>query len=61
MPTFSNGWLQEFQNQQLIKNCIHHGEEGSAIDAEQKMRSIEMALQHYNARDIFNCDETGLF
>nr|KMM72253.1 centromere binding protein Cbh2 [Coccidioides posadasii RMSCC 3488] len=60
MPAFSNGWLEGFQKRRSIKNRIYHGEAGSAIDAEQQMKSIGMALQHYNARDIFNCDETGL-
>lgn len=62
MPTFSNGWLQGFQSRASIHSYKRHGEEGSVQEsAEEEMKLIREALQKYHPRDIFNCDETGLF
>jgi hypothetical protein len=62
MPSFSNGWLQKFQARRSIKERVLHGEEGSvSIDAGKAMIAIRQTLASYEYRDIFNCDETGLF
>ena len=62
MPTFSNGWLQNFQSQQLIKSRTQHGEAGSAPqDSANAMIAIRQALGAYSSKDVFNCDETTLF
>lgn len=62
MPSFSNGWLRGFQTRKNIKNNIRHGEaESLSQDAESAMISIRQLLSVYEPRDIFNCDETGLY
>src|SRR5215469_621506 len=62
MPSFSNGWLQKFQHRQGIKDQLHHGEKGSAsTEAAKEMIDIRQALSTYDPKDIFNCDESGLF
>ena len=62
MPTFSNGWLQGFQHRRSIKSRTQHGEAGSVPEeAEQQMVAIRQALAHYPTKDIYNCDESGLF
>lgn len=62
MPTFSNGWLAGFQHRGSIQNRLHYGEDGSTPElTSEAMIPIRQALQSYSPRDIFNCDETGLF
>lgn len=61
MPTFSNGWLQGFQQRRGIKGYKQYGELASAASAEDEMNCIRQALASFRPQDIFNCDETGLF
>ncbi|OJD26867.1 hypothetical protein ACJ73_01747 [Blastomyces percursus] len=61
MPAFSNGWLHGFQTRRAIKNRTFHGEAASARDVNEEINCIQMLLKNYAAKDIFNCDETGLF
>ena len=62
MPSFSNGWLAGFQHRESIHSRVHHGEDGSTPEsATTDMIPIRQALQLYSPRDIFNCDETGLY
>ena len=62
MPSFSNGWLAGFQHRESIHSRVHHGKDGSTPEsATTDMIPIRQALQLYSPRDIFNCDETGLY
>lgn len=62
MPQFSNGWLQRFQNRRNIRSNTRHGEAGSlSTDADEEMIRIRQVINKYSAKDIFNCDETGLY
>lgn len=60
MPSFSNGWLQGFQSRRGIAHRIQHGELNSSVSVPAEMQSIRQAIAHYEPRDIYNCDETGL-
>ena len=41
VPTFSNGWLQNFQTWKAIRYCMQHGEEGSVQEASaEDMKAI---------------------
>lgn len=60
MPTFSNGWLQGFQQRRRISSYTQYGEARSAQEAIETMNSIRQALSTFEPKDIFNCDETGL-
>ena len=60
-PSFSNGWLHQFQSQRSIRWREHHGEAGDIPQqAEQEMMMIRQALSAYSPKDQFNCDETAL-
>ncbi|EED18817.1 transposon, putative [Talaromyces stipitatus ATCC 10500] len=62
IPQFSNGWLERFQSRQEIKIKKQHGDTGdSAEDATLQMVRIRQLLRTFTPRDIFSCDETGLF
>lgn len=62
MPTFSNGWLHNFQARKSVKWYRQHGEEGAIpAQADQDMHEIKRLLSAYSLKDQFNCDETGLF
>jgi hypothetical protein len=62
MPTFSNGWLAAFQNRESIRDRTLFGEDGSTPAAAAKaMIPIRQALEAYDPKDIFNCDETALY
>lgn len=61
MPTFSNGWLQGFQQRRGIKSYKQYGELASAASAEDEMNCVRQALASFRPQDIFNCYETGLF
>jgi DDE superfamily endonuclease/Fission yeast centromere protein N-terminal domain/Tc5 transposase DNA-binding domain len=61
MPKFSNGWLSRFQQRRGIKSRAKFGEAASVQEAEAEMECIRRVLAPYEACDIFNCDETGLF
>jgi hypothetical protein len=63
--TLSEGWLTRFKTRHGLKEFKRHGEAGSVnpeIVQMERMRIQELVEQHgYEARDIFNMDETGLF
>ena len=60
-PTFSNGWLHQFQSWRSIRWYEQHGEAGDVPkQAEQEMVMIQQALSAYSLKDQFNCDETAL-
>lgn len=62
MPTFSNGWLHNFQARKSIKWYQQHGESGDIpMMAEQEMSEVKQVLGTFSPKDQFNCDETGLF
>lgn len=62
IPSFSNGWLERFQARQEIKIKKQHGDSGdSAEDAGVQLAQIRQILRTFAPRDIFSCDETGLF
>ncbi|KAJ5729054.1 mariner-Tc1 transposon family protein [Penicillium malachiteum] len=62
MPTFSNGWLEAFQSRESIRNRLYAGEDRSTPEsANESMIPIRQALEVYHPKDIFNCDETGLY
>ena len=60
-PSFSNGWLQRFQDRAGIRSNAMHGEEGSVSQiADDQMIAVREIVSGYAPKDIFNCDETGL-
>ena len=62
IPSFSNGWLQGFQNGKRIRCRTLHGEAGSIdLYTSDKMIQIRETISQYEAKDIFNCDETSLY
>jgi hypothetical protein len=62
MPSFSNGWLEAFPSRESIRNRLHAGEDGSTPEsANEAMVPTRQALEAYHPKDIFNCDETGLY
>jgi hypothetical protein len=62
MPQFSNGWLQGFQNRRNIQSTGRHGKKRSiSTDANEEIIKIREVIKNYSPKDIFNCDETGLF
>ncbi|KAI0996982.1 hypothetical protein K3495_g11201 [Podosphaera aphanis] len=62
-PTWSNGWLQNFQKAYGIHKTRRYGETSSVstVNAEDEVNSIWEALVDVPLSDIYNCDETGLF
>lgn len=59
----SHGWIDNFKKRHNLKQYSIHGEAASApledLDAmRDRLREI---LKDYDPKDIFNCDETGLF
>ena len=61
----SNGWLESFKKRHGLKEFKRHGEAASSsIETVEAERSrIQKIIEEggYEARDIFNMDETGLF
>ena len=59
----SNGWIDNFKKRHNLKQYNIHGEAASApIQNLEAMReNLHQTLRDYNPKDIFNCDETGLF
>jgi DDE superfamily endonuclease/Tc5 transposase DNA-binding domain/Fission yeast centromere protein N-terminal domain len=61
-PQLSNGWLERFQSRQDIKLRKQNTDaETSAEEAAAQMITVRQLLRAFAPRDIFNCDETGLF
>lgn len=63
LPQFSNGWLEGFKKRHGIKQRIRHGEAASLDEAAiaEQLLGVQLAARAFNPRDIYNCDETGLF
>jgi hypothetical protein len=59
----SDGWVDKFKKRHNLKQYNMHGEVASAPLAElDTMReNLRQILKNYDPKDIFNCDETGLF
>jgi hypothetical protein len=63
-PKWTNGWLEGFKTRHNIKKRNRHGEAGSADQSaavQKQMQEIQEEVSQYEARDVFNTDETGLF
>ena len=60
MPSFSNGWLQRFQERAGVRSNATRGEEGVSQIADDQMVTVREIVSNYAPRDVFNCDETGL-
>jgi hypothetical protein len=59
----SNGWLDNFKKRHNLKQYNIHGEVSSAPiqDLDSIREKLRQTLRDYDPKDIFNCDETGLF
>ena len=59
----SSGWVDNFKKQHNLKQYIIHREAASAPlkDLETMKENLWQILKEYSLKDIFNCDETGLF
>src|SRR5437764_1389529 len=59
----SNGWLDNFKKRHNLRQYNIHGKAGSASiqDLESMRGRLRQTLRDYDPKDIFNCDETGLF
>ena len=59
----SNGWLEKFRKRHNISHRVISGESSSVDIATVNdwIQRIPNITENYDARDIFNCDETGLF
>jgi len=62
-PTFSNGWLQSFNQRHSFREHRIHGESGDAqmTNIDELIIIIKRRIVEYAAQDIYNMDETGLF
>jgi hypothetical protein len=60
---FSNGWLHSFKTRNKIKQIKTHGESGSVNteDIEKYFPELVSLIANYDAKDIYNFDETALF
>lgn len=63
MPSFSNDWLQSFQNHRRDWSpSFVYDKAGSVFtNADEKLVEIRELMKQYPLRDIFNCNETSLF
>ena len=61
--TASNGWLQHFSTHHLIKFANLHDEFTDVSDeaVQQWKEKLPKICAGYHPRDIFNCNETGVF
>lgn len=59
----SNGWVDNFKKRHNLKQYNIHGEAASAPlqNLEEMREDLCQVLRNYDPKDIFNCDETGLF
>ena len=62
-PSFSNGWLQAFNHRHSFHEHRIHGESGDAqmSNIDGLVAVIKGKIAQYEARDVYNMDETGLF
>jgi len=59
----STGWIDNFKKRHNLKQYSIHGEAASAPlqDLEIMRKNLREILKDYDPKDIFNCDETGLY
>src|SRR6266540_4695449 len=59
----SNRWVDSFKKRHNLKQYNIHGEAASALlkNLSTMREDLCQTLKDYNPKDIFNCDETGLF
>ena len=59
----SNGWLEKFRARHGISFRIISGESASIDDStvEEWSKRLQLLINGFNDKDIFNADETGLF
>ncbi|CAF1308443.1 unnamed protein product [Didymodactylos carnosus] len=59
----SNGWLEKFRTRHNISHRIISGESSSVdvITVDDWIQRIPKIIDGHDLKDIFNCDETGLF
>jgi hypothetical protein len=59
----SNRWLDNFKKRHNLKQYNIHGEADSLPiqDLDSMREKLHQTLRDYDLKDIFNCDETGLF
>jgi hypothetical protein len=59
----SNGWLEAFQGRHSIsmRNLCGESADMNLNTVEDWMRNVMTTIGEYDLKDIFNCDETGLF
>lgn len=59
----SNGWLDRWKTRHSVKGFKVCGESGgvSSETVEDYKQRLPEILQEYDSKDIFNCDETGLY
>ena len=59
----SNEWLEKFRKRHNISHRVISDESLSVnvLTVNDWVQRIPIITEHYNAKNIFNCDETGLF
>ncbi|XP_060844196.1 tigger transposable element-derived protein 6-like [Rhopalosiphum padi] len=59
----SNGWLQKFRERHNIsfKNICGEGNSVDTSVVEKWLEKLKTLISDYEPKNIFNCDETGLF
>ena len=59
----SNGWLEKFRKRYNISHRVISGENSSVnvLTVNDWVQQIPIITEHYNAKNIFNCDKTRLF
>ena len=64
-PEFSRGWVQKFMAREGIRVRLMNSEAESVEihepSIQEQLRKIRDIIQHYELKDIYNMDETGLF
>jgi hypothetical protein len=63
-PKWTEGWLSGFKKRYSLKERQHYGEAGSAQlneESEATIEEIRKAGKEYNAKDIYNMDETSYY
>lgn len=60
---FSEGWLARFKQRWSLKAFRLHGEAGDVDEANLDSQSepIRQKIESYALKNVFNCDESGLF
>lgn len=60
---FSEGWLENFKRRWQLKSFKLHGEAGDVDEhaINEQLARIRQKVSQYALKDVFNCDESGLF